>query len=48
MNWQRKQIKKIKIDAKPHRSQCKSEPPRHAIETEESEIKERHCSCKVS
>ena len=48
MTQQQKNIKKIKIKTKAYRSQCKSELPHHpAIETEDYEIKEQHCSCKA-
>ncbi len=48
VNVTRKEINKIKIEAVAYRSQGKTEPPHHlAIETEDNNIKEQHCSCKA-
>lgn len=48
VNVTRNEVNKIKIEAIAYRSQGKTEQPHHlAIETEDDNIKEQHCSCKA-
>lgn len=48
VNMTQNEVNKIKIEAIAYRSQGKTGLPHHlVIETEDNNIKEQHCSCKV-